>query len=278
MAKGQGYFDTRGKAGKEVPVVPEAKVIGVVPITISSAEIIGVIPIDIKTQTVGVLGMSLSVADVIGNLPISLDIANVVGNIAVALAASAAMVDLNIKAQATTMNVKVADQAKGTLNITDWATRDAVDIHLQGVTAALAAGATATLITITLTETSEHWLYTVHISGTKTGLGKVRANKTVGFDELAGGYFPANDGYIKDWIAPVKRKKDVGAGITQITVEVTNTDAAAGDFMATLDGLRVVDITAGDKVYTSQADWQGCATKTDVDLTTSPGDVIPEEV
>ncbi|GAI57180.1 unnamed protein product, partial [marine sediment metagenome] len=157
-----------------------------------------------------------------------------------------ASLDFNIKASSILLNMKLADQAKGIMLETDWATKNAYDIHLQGETADLAAGAEATLITLTLTTTKEHWLYAVHISGTKNGRGRVRANKTAGYDELADGYFLAGHGFIKNWLAPVKRKRDVGEGITEIVVVVKNTEASAGDFTATLDGLYVVDVIGGE--------------------------------
>ncbi|GAH34267.1 unnamed protein product [marine sediment metagenome] len=189
-----------------------------------------------------------------------------------------ASLDFNLKAASILLNLKLAEQAKGIMLETDWATKEAYDIHLQGETADLAAEAEATLITLTLATSKEHWLYAVHISGSKNGYGKVRASKTEGYDELAGGYFLAGHGFFRNWPAPVKRKRDVEEGITEIVVVVKNTDVSAGDFVATLDGLYVIDITGGEKVYTTKADWEGCDPKFQVDLTTSEGDVLLAEV
>ncbi|GAI59205.1 unnamed protein product [marine sediment metagenome] len=102
----------------------------------------------------------------------------------------------------------------------------------------------------------------------------MRANKTEGYDELADGYFLAGHGFIKNWPAPVKRRRDVEEGITEIVVTVKNNEESAGDFVATLDGLYVVDIAGGEKIYNTKADWEGCASKSQVDLATSEGDVL----
>ena len=258
---------------------------GQIPISLNIAHLTGNIPIDIAAQTVANLNVNLAavaatlnvnadiVAQTVGNIGIDLA-AQSIGNIDVALAASNVVMDFNIKAQAVVLNMKFSDQSAGVMSQTDWATKSAYDMHLQGKTASLASGAEITLITLTLLATTEHWLYTIHVSGDHSGLGKVRANKTSGYDELAYGYFGANGGYIKDWLAPVKRKKDTDAGITEITVTVKNNGDEAGNFAATLDGLRVVDITAGDATYDTKIQWQACATQHQVDLTTSEGDVI----
>lgn len=229
--------------------------------------------IDIVAQTIGNLSVDIA-AMAVGAIDVDIT-ALTVGNISVDISAqSLESLDFNIQAQAVVLNMKISDQAKGIMSITDWATQQADDLHLQGETEDLGAGEEATLITLTLTTTKEHWLYTVHISGTQNGLGRARANKTGGYDELAYGYFPANDGYIKYWLAPVKRRKDTGEGITEITVTVKNKGGDAGDFAATLDGLRVIDLTAGEQVYTSKANWDACASSSQIDTATSEGDVL----
>lgn len=240
------------------------------PIDIQSSYIM--MPVDIQGQ-IGLLNIDI-VAQTIGNIAMDL-VAQSVGSIAIDLVAqSIEALNFNLIAQAAILNIKFSDQIKGMMSATDWATQEADDIHLQGETADLAAGAEATLITLTLNTSKEHWLYTVHISGTQNGLGRARANKTDDYDELACGFFSANDGYIKNWLAPVKRRKDDDAGITEITVVVKNNGDAAGDFAATLDGLKIIDVTAGEKIYTTKANWDTCVSQHQVDLTTSEGDVL----
>jgi len=240
------------------------------PIDIQSSYIM--MPVDLQAQYI-TLEIDI-VAQTVGNISVDL-VAQSIGNISVDISAqSIESLNFNIQAQALVLNMKLSDQAKGVMSLTDWATREADDLHLQGSTEDLGAGEEATLITLTLATNKEHWLYTVHISGTQNGLGRARANKTGGYDELAYGYFPANDGYIKDWLAPVKRRKDTEEGITEITVIVKNNGDAAGDFAATLDGLRVIDVTAGEQVYTSKANWDACASSSQIDTATSEGDVL----
>lgn len=250
------------------------------------AQAIGNLNVNLAAQTVEQLNVNLAAAAItlnvnaditaqtIGNINVDL-VAQTVGNINVALVASTAVIDFNIKAQAVILNFKFSDQAKGIMLETDWATKYAYDVHLQGKIDSLAPGAESTLITLPLSTTKEHWLYTTHISGTQAGLGRVRADKTVGYDELAYGYFPAENGYIKDWLAPVKRKMDTDEGITEITAIVKNLDSALyGAFSATLDGITIIDVAAGEQLYTTQADWQACSVVYHVDLLASPGDVL----
>lgn len=238
-----------------------------------SVQTLAKMAVDIAAQTLSLMKVDIS-AQTLAKMAVDIT-AQTLSLMEVDISAQTlASLDFNIKAASILLNMRLADQTKGIMLETDWATKDAYDIHLQGETTDLAAGAEATLITLTLATTKEHWLYTIHISGTKNGLGKVRASKTDGYDELAGGYFLAGHGFIKNWLAPVKRKKDVEEGVTEIVVVVKNNEASAGDFIATLDGLYVVDVIAGEKVYTSKTDWEGCASQSQVDLDTSEGDVL----
>jgi hypothetical protein len=230
--------------------------------------------VDIAAQTLSAMKVDIS-AQTLSRMAVDIAAQTLSAMKINVVAQTLASLDFNIKAASILLNMKLADQTKGIMLETDWATKEDYDIHLQGETADLAAGAEATLITLTLSTTKEHWLYIVHISGTKNGRGRVRASKTEGYDELADGYFLAGHGFIKNWPAPVKRKRDVEEGITEIVVVVKNMDASvAGDFVATLDGLYVVDIAGGEKIYTTKADWEGCASQSQVDLDTSEGDVL----
>ncbi|MBA7567563.1 hypothetical protein ES708_09278 [subsurface metagenome] len=229
--------------------------------------------VDIAAQTLSAMKVDIS-AQTLSRMAVDIAAQTLSAMKINVVAQTLASLDFNIKAASILLNLRLADQTKGIMLETDWATKGDYDIHLQGETADLAAGAEATLVTLTLSTTKEHWLYIVHISGTKNGRGRVRANKTDGYDELADGYFLAGHGFIKNWPAPVKRKRDDEEGITEIVVVVKNTDASAGDFTATLDGLYVVDIAWGEKIYTTKANWEGCASKSQVDLDTSEGDVL----
>ncbi|GAI80150.1 unnamed protein product, partial [marine sediment metagenome] len=121
-----------------------------------AAQTLSALKVDITTQTLGALAIDI-VTQTLSAMKINI------------VAQTLASLDFNIKASSILLNMKLADQAKGIMLETDWATKNAYDIHLQGETADLAAGAEATLITLTLTTTKEHWLYAVHISGTKNG-------------------------------------------------------------------------------------------------------------
>lgn len=237
-----------------------------------TAQTLGNIGVDIAAQSIDNLNVDI-VAQAVGNLTVDIA-AQTIGNIDVNIAASVATLNFNIVASSVVLNMKIQSQAAGVKSLTDWATQEAEDFHTQGTVAALADAGNSTLITLTLVTTKEHWLYTVHISGTGSGIGQVRANKTGGYDELAYGYFSANNGFIKDWLAPVKRGKDAGAGITEITVVVTNNSGGAADYSATLDGLTVIDITVDEETYDSEAEFAACATKVQIDTGTSSGDVI----
>ena len=312
MAQTVRTIITAQLANIDVDIVAQS--VGNIGIDIASQSV-GNLSIDIATQSVGNIGINILACD-LGLLNINLsaqsvpintnivasevlsvnanitaqDIESINVNIAsqalsalnVSIVAASAVVDFNIKSQAVTLNINHTGQTKGILATTDWATKQAADFHLYG-TAVIAAGVTTTLITLTLVDDAEHWLYSVHISGTRGGLGRVRANHTAGHDELAAGYFAYmggdnSQGWMKSWLAPVKRRRDVAGGITEITVAVTNTNGTSGTYVATLDGLLVADYAYSDQTYTLQADWQACATLTDVDLVASPGDVIPAEV
>lgn len=241
-------------------------------VNVNIAAAAATVDVDIVAQTVGRITVDIG-AQSIGNIAVDLAAQSVSSIDVDIIAQTIAGLNINIKAQSVTLNTQFSSQVTGVMSTSDWATQEADDLHLQGETDDLAAAGEATLITITLSTTIEHWLYTVHISGTQNGLGKVRANKTGGYDELAFGYFPANDGFIKDWLAPVKRRKDSDEGITEITITVKNLGDAAGDFSATLDGLKVVDTTAGEEIYTTKADWDACASQSQIDTATSEGDV-----
>jgi hypothetical protein len=191
-------------------------------------------------------------------------------------AATVSNVNMNLVSQSSDLQIVLTDQTAGLSLTTDWATNKGKDFHLQGAIASLAAGASDTLITITLLETSEHWLYTVHVSGTKDGYCEILANTSGGDDFLAGGYFGSyGSGFTHKWDPPTQRRKDSSAGTTEITVKVTNKDASTtGDFVATLEGIRIPDEGTDEVYYTTEADWGACSEQYQISTTESPGDVV----
>lgn len=241
--------------------------------------------IDISTQSVGNISMDLA-AQTLESLAVDIktqtltrlavDIATqTLNKLNVDITAQTLEnLNMNLLSQSANLSIVLVDQIKGLSLNTDWSVENSYDVHLQGEVSGLASGATSTLITITLSNAAEYWLYVVHISGTQTGLGRVRADVSGGYDELAGGYFSASNGYIKEWVVPVKRKKDLAEGITQIIITVKNTSANSGDFMATIDGTRVVDTSSSETIYPDDVAWSSCETQTGVDVATIAGSVI----
>jgi len=261
-----------------IPIDIAAQTIGEIGVDIVSQSV-GAIGIDIVSQSVGVLAISLNAGDVIGSIPIDI-VTQSVGILQVDIAAqSIEGMNFNIASQSVVLSITIQGQATGLLSITDWATQEANDFHIQGEAEDVGDGDTETLITLPLVTTLEHWLYTVHVSGTQPGLARVRCDRDEGppieYDELAYGYFPAGSGFIKNWLAPVKRRAEP-PDITEITVEITNLGSVNGNFGATLDGLTVVDLSAQEETYEDEADWAACAVQEDIDTSSSPGDVILE--
>jgi len=232
--------------------------------------------VDIVAQSVGAISVDI-IAQSIGAIAIDLA-AQSIGNIAVNIAAQTAQsLSFNIGAASATLNFNLVGQSTAIMSPTEWATSEAEDWHQVTPSAgqSINAGSEATLIDIALSTSLEHWIYSCSVSGNQAGYVKVLGTKN-DYTEVecyGSGYFAAYNTFLREWTVPIKRRYDAETGLARLVIKVTNLGSSSGTFTASFDGLKIHDRTKGEKIYTSQDDWTACTLKTNVDITSSPGDV-----
>jgi hypothetical protein len=192
-------------------------------------------------------------------------------------AQTAEALTFNVGASSTVLNFNLVGQATAVMSPSEWATAEAEDWHQTTPSAGqtINAGSEAILIDIALSTTLEHWIYSCSVSGNQSGYVKVLGTKD-DYTEVecyGSGYFAAYGTFLREWTVPIKRRYDSEKGLARLVVQVTNLGSSSGTFTASFDGLKIYDRTRGERMYTSQSDWAACTLRTNVDITSSPGDV-----